>query len=49
MPDQEITNKTKDIGRRQAIPIIYTRGTHYDVGFDIVRIHSFSSIVVILY
>ncbi|XP_071873730.1 C45 family peptidase tan [Bombus fervidus] len=37
MPDQEITSKTKDIGRRQAIPIIYTRGTHYDVGFDIGR------------
>jgi len=22
--------------RRQAIPIIYVRGTHYDVGFDVV-------------
>lgn len=22
--------------RRQCIPIIYTKGTHYDVGFDVV-------------
>lgn len=22
--------------RRQSIPIIYVRGTHYDVGFDVV-------------
>lgn len=22
--------------RRQCIPIIYTRGTHYEVGFDVV-------------
>lgn len=22
--------------RRQAIPIIYVRGTHYDVGYDVV-------------
>ena len=22
--------------RRQAIPIIYVRGTHYEVGFDVV-------------
>lgn len=26
----------KNIPRRQCIPIIYTRGTHYDVGFDVV-------------
>lgn len=26
-----------DIGRRTAVPIIYTRGTHYDIGFDIGR------------
>lgn len=26
----------KNIPRRQAIPILYTRGTHYDVGFDMV-------------
>lgn len=25
------------IPRRQCIPILYTRGTHYDVGFDMVR------------
>ncbi|XP_034232953.1 uncharacterized protein LOC117640533 isoform X2 [Thrips palmi] len=34
------------IGRRQAIPILYTKGTHYEVGFDVGRnfsgiIHSF--------
>jgi hypothetical protein len=23
--------------RRQAIPVIYVRGTHYDVGYDVVR------------
>ncbi|CAH1112797.1 unnamed protein product [Psylliodes chrysocephalus] len=38
--------KNKNIGRRQSIPFIYTRGTHYEVGFDIGRtfsglIHSF--------
>lgn len=26
----------KDIGRRNAVPIIYTRGTHFEIGFDIV-------------
>lgn len=29
--------KSDDIGRRNAVPIIYTRGTHYEIGFDIVR------------
>lgn len=24
--------------RRQAIPIIYVRGTHYDIGFDVVSL-----------
>jgi hypothetical protein len=24
------------IGRRNCIPILYTRGTHYEVGFDVV-------------
>lgn len=24
------------IPRRQCIPILYTKGTHYDVGFDVV-------------
>ncbi|XP_076040741.1 C45 family peptidase tan [Oratosquilla oratoria] len=28
---------TEDIGRRNAIPILYTRGTHYEVGFDVGR------------
>lgn len=23
--------------RRQSIPIIYVRGTHYDIGYDVVR------------
>lgn len=31
----------KHIPRRQCIPILYTRGTHYDVGFDVV-IYQFS-------
>lgn len=29
-----------DIGRRHAIPIIYCRGSHYDIGFDIGRTFS---------
>lgn len=37
-----MTNQTEeDIGRRQAVRIIHTRGTHYDIGFDIVRIQLF--------
>lgn len=34
---------TESIGRRQCIPIIYTRGTHYEVGFDVGR--TFSGII----
>lgn len=33
----------KNIPRRQCIPIIYTSGTHYDVGFDVGR--TFGSII----
>ncbi|XP_061392311.1 beta-alanyl-dopamine/carcinine hydrolase [Musca vetustissima] len=33
----------KNIPRRQAIPILYTRGTHYDVGFDMGR--TFASMI----
>ncbi|EFA00578.1 beta-alanyl-dopamine/carcinine hydrolase [Tribolium castaneum] len=33
----------ESIGRRQCIPIIYTRGTHYEVGFDVGR--NFASII----
>ncbi|PBC26195.1 beta-alanyl-dopamine/carcinine hydrolase [Apis cerana] len=34
--DQTMTNQAEeDIGRRQAVRIIHTRGTHYDIGFDI--------------
>lgn len=29
--------ETEGIGRRNAVPIIHVRGTHYDVGFDIGR------------
>lgn len=29
-------DKFKEIGRRNAVPIIYVRGTHYEIGFDIV-------------
>lgn len=37
---------SENIGRRQSIPVLYTKGTHYEVGFDIGRtfgtlIHSF--------
>lgn len=30
-------NSTTDIGRRNALPIIYTSGTYYEVGFDVGR------------
>ncbi|XP_076170285.1 C45 family peptidase tan [Ptiloglossa arizonensis] len=30
----------KNMGRRHAIPVIHTRGTHYDIGFDIGRVFS---------
>lgn len=36
----------KNIPRRQAIPILYTRGTHYDVGYDVV---SRTRIIVLFY
>ncbi|XP_015438251.1 PREDICTED: uncharacterized protein LOC107193354 [Dufourea novaeangliae] len=39
----ENTCKANDIGRRQAIPVIYARGTHYDIGFDIGR--TFSTLI----
>jgi hypothetical protein len=26
--------------RRQAIPVLYVRGTHYDCGYDVVSIES---------
>lgn len=32
------TTTPRNIPRRQCIPILYTRGTHYDVGFDVVNI-----------
>lgn len=32
---------TPDIGRRNAIPIIYTSGTYYEVGFDVVSPNPF--------
>lgn len=28
----------RHIPRRQCIPIIYTKGTHYEVGFDVVKL-----------
>lgn len=31
------TCKTKSIGRRNVVPIIHVRGTHYEIGFDIGR------------
>ncbi|CAH0385576.1 unnamed protein product [Bemisia tabaci] len=41
--------KHTSLGRRECIPILHTRGTHYEIGFDIGRtfaslIHSFLSI-----
>ncbi|XP_076649599.1 C45 family peptidase tan [Halictus rubicundus] len=36
----EDTCESTDIGRRHAIPVIYARGTHYDIGFDIGRTFS---------
>lgn len=33
-----MSTTVKNIPRRQCIPIIYTRGTHYEVGFDVVLI-----------
>lgn len=33
----------KNIPRRQAIPVLYTRGTHYDVGYDVGR--TFAAII----
>ncbi|CAL7943972.1 unnamed protein product [Xylocopa violacea] len=39
----ESTHGRKNIGRRQAIPIIHTRGTYYDIGFDIG--HTFSGLI----
>lgn len=38
-----MTPSIKNIPRRQAIPILYTRGTHYDVGFDVGR--NFAAII----
>lgn len=38
----------KKIPRRQAIPILYTRGTHYDVGFDMVSYFHSDSIIRII-
>ncbi|XP_077302142.1 C45 family peptidase tan [Arctopsyche grandis] len=34
---------TDNIGRRHCIPVIYAKGTHYEVGFDVGR--TFSSII----
>lgn len=33
----KMSPQIKNIPRRQAIPILYTRGTHYDVGYDVGR------------
>ncbi|XP_011314040.1 uncharacterized protein tan [Fopius arisanus] len=34
---QDLYETKKGIGRRDAIPIIHTRGTHYEIGYDIGR------------
>lgn len=36
---------SKNIPRRQCIPIIYTRGTHYDVGYDVVSSFLFDFLI----
>ena len=36
----EHASGAKNLGRRQAIPVIHTRGTHYDIGLDIGRTFS---------
>ncbi|XP_014236027.1 uncharacterized protein LOC106658534 [Trichogramma pretiosum] len=38
VPKENLTSQ--DIGRRNAVPIICTRGTHYEIGFDIGRTFS---------
>ncbi|XP_058815783.1 beta-alanyl-dopamine/carcinine hydrolase isoform X1 [Topomyia yanbarensis] len=39
----KMTPSIKNIPRRQAIPMLYTRGTHYDVGYDVGR--TFAAII----
>lgn len=38
----ETPAKAAYIGRRNAIPVIYARGTHYEVGYDVVGTNSYS-------
>ncbi|XP_077260450.1 C45 family peptidase tan [Temnothorax americanus] len=33
----KIKSTTKNIGRRNVVPVIHVRGTHYEIGFDIGR------------
>lgn len=33
-----VVEKIDIASRRNAVPIIYTRGTHYEIGFDIVSL-----------
>ncbi|XP_033223085.1 uncharacterized protein LOC117176852 [Belonocnema kinseyi] len=37
VPPMNGFSKSNKIGRRNAVPIIHTRGTHYEIGFDIGR------------
>ena len=41
--------KDQDVGRRSAVSIIYTRGTHYEIGFDIVSKHFHLFSFILLY
>lgn len=34
-------NIKKEYQRKNAIPVLYTRGTHYEIGFDVVRLNCF--------
>jgi len=37
----KIKSTIKSIGRRNVVPVIHVRGTHYEIGFDIVRIRQY--------
>lgn len=44
---QQLQPYGKNIPRRQSIPILYTKGTHYDVGFDVVIMPIYSNYFII--
>lgn len=36
-------------GRRNCIPIVYTKGTHYDVGYDVVSDEGFFDVFFVFH